>query len=125
MWSKGLALALLVHVGRAPLRLDELEMLKALYNSTNGANWTNNENWDLDATSQCGFVDQSIPEGWPYVAPPVPKPTSPGCIYKDPCSWNTRWHGVGCIDPCYAPTDGDNCAFGRVTMINLVGLPPP
>jgi len=110
--------ALLVCVP-APLRLDELHELKAFYNLTNGASWTTNTNWDLGADSQCGHVDQSIPAGWPYEAPAVPQSTSPGCIYKDPCSWNTKWHGVGCIDPCYAPTDGDNCAFGRVTMLDL------
>ena len=68
---------------------------------------------------QCGYVDQSIPQNWPYDAPEIEAPQGPACIYKDPCMGETKWHGVGCIDPCYAPTDGDNCAFGRVTYLNL------
>ena len=108
----------------APLRLNELDELKAFYNSTNGASWTTNTNWDIGATSQCGWVDNSIPQGWPYVAPPVPAALGPACIYKDPCSWDTKWHGVGCVDTCYAPTDGDNCVFGRVTLLNMVRTPP-
>jgi hypothetical protein len=97
--------------------------LKNFYNTTGGASWSLNTNWDIGATSQCGWVDQAIPTGWPYVAPPVSQPLGPACIYKDPCSWNTKWHGVGCVDPCYAPTDGDNCVFGRVTMLDLVCRP--
>ena len=60
-----------------------------------------------------------VPVGWPEVAPEMPLSTSPGCIYKDPCAWDTKWYGVGCVDPCYAPTDGDNCVFGRVTQVSL------
>jgi hypothetical protein len=93
--------------------------LKRFYNVTSGADWTINTNWDLDATSQCGWADNSIPPGWPYNAPEQQQSTGPGCIYKDPCTWDTKWHGVGCVDPCYAPTDGDNCVFGRVTMVSL------
>ena len=96
-----------------------LAQLKALYNATQGPDWTNNENWDIGATSQCGYADLSIPQGWPYYAPEMQQPTGPGCIYKDPCAWDTKWFGVGCVDPCYAPTDGDNCVFGRVTQVSL------
>ena len=67
----------LLSVARAPLRLDELHELKNFYNATSGANWTVNTNWDLGATSQCGFSDQSIPSGWPYVAPPVVPSATP------------------------------------------------
>jgi len=104
---------------RAPLRLNELDLLKNFYNVTNGAEWQTNTNWHIAANSQCGYVDQSISPNWPYVAPEVEAPQGPGCIYKDPCVGSTKWHGVGCIDPCFAPTDGDNCAFGRVTYLNL------
>ena len=78
-----------------------------------------NNNWDMAATSQCGYASLSIPQGWPHYAPEMAQPTGPGCIYKDPCAWDTKWHGVGCVDPCYAPTDGDNCVFGRVTQVSL------
>ena len=37
----------------------------------------------------------------------------------DPCDMNTRWRGVGCIDPCDFYRDGADCAFGRVTALNL------
>ena len=114
-----LTLLILARVAYAPLRVAELEMLKAFYNVTNGAEWTNNENWDLEALNQCGQVDNSIGEGWPYIAPEVPLSGSPACIYKDPCDFRTKWYGVGCTDPCFAPTDGDNCAFGRITYLNL------
>ena len=33
----------------------------------------------------------------------------------DPCQ--TRWFGVGCIDPCEPLLDGPHCFFGRVTSI--------
>ena len=29
--------------------------------------------------------------------------------------------GVSCEDPCYAPIDGDDCRFGRITSIHLPG----
>jgi len=112
-------LLLLLQPAYAPLRLNELTALKLFYNTTSGADWTTNTNWDMEATSQCGFVDQSIGKDWPYVAPELPRPDGPECIRSEPCAWNTKWHGVGCVDPCYAPTDGDNCAFGRVTLLNL------
>jgi len=112
-------LLLLSRPSYAPLRLQELEQLKLFYNATGGADWRKTANWDAEATSQCGFVDQSIPPGWPYVAPENQLPDSGKCIYKDPCGWDSKWYGVGCVDPCYAPTDGDNCVFGRVTYLNL------
>ena len=31
------------------------------------------------------------------------------------------WFGVSCSDPCYAPIDGDDCRFGRITSIHLPG----
>ena len=96
-----------------------LAQLKALYNSTSGATWTIATNWDMAANSQCGQVDLTIPQGWPYYGPEMAQPEGPACIYKDPCAWDTKWHGVGCIDPCYAPTDGDNCVFGRVAQVTL------
>lgn len=37
----------------------------------------------------------------------------------DPCSFEGRWHGVGCIDPCDIYRDGPSCAFGRITALNL------
>jgi len=37
-------LLLYARAAYAPLRAAELEMLKAFYNVTNGAEWTNNEN---------------------------------------------------------------------------------
>jgi len=118
--AAGLWLVALVPLAvRAPLRLSDLDALKNFYNVTSGADWTVNTNWDLGATSQCGWADQSVGPDYPYVAPAVEDPLGPGCIYKDPCDGLTKWHGVGCIDPCYAPTDGDNCAFGRVTYLNL------
>lgn len=43
----------------APLRLNELDLLKRFYNVTGGAGWVRNDNWDEGATSQCGWVDQS------------------------------------------------------------------
>lgn len=113
--------AFIVSVCYAPLRLAELEMLKAFYNATNGAEWTNNENWDLASLSQCGWVDATIGPGWPYIAPETEQPNGPECIYKDPCAFDTKWFGVGCTDPCYAPTDGDNCVFGRITLLDLHG----
>jgi len=112
------ALLALLQGARAPMRLNELELLKNFYNVTNGAEWNTNTNWDIAANSQCGYEDQSISANWPYDAPAVTPPEGPGCIYKDPCGAD-KWHGVGCIDPCYAPTDGDNCVFGRVTYLNL------
>ena len=126
-----LAAALLVPLAYAPLRLQELEQLKLFYNTTSGIEWSDNTNWDAGANSQCKeWAMQTLPPGWPYVAPEADVPLGPECIYKDPCGWDSKWHGVGCIDPCYAPTDGDNCVFGRVTYLNLVGAaacpyPPP
>lgn len=115
-----LAVLLVVRSARAPMKLNELDLLKNFYNVTGGADWVDNTNWDIGATSQCGWVDNSVPDGWPYVAPEVTEVSlGPGCIYKDPCAWDTKWKGVGCVDPCYAPTDGDNCAFGRVTYFDL------
>lgn len=114
-----LLLASLTTQARAPLRLNELDQLKLFYNVTSGADWSVNTNWDIGASSQCGWSDQSVHSPWPYQAPAPDPPLGPGCIYKDPCSWDTKWYGVGCVDPCYAPTDGDNCVFGRVTAIKL------
>jgi Leucine-rich repeat (LRR) protein len=37
----------------------------------------------------------------------------------DPCSFESRWRGVGCIDPCDIYRDGPTCAFGRITALNL------
>ena len=39
----------------------------------------------------------------------------------DPCPTNITmgWHGVACVDPCYYPIDGDDCAFGRITGLQL------
>ena len=113
-------LLLCVPLCYAPLRVAELAQLKAFYNATNGAAWKVNTNWDMDATSQCATpLDNGVGQGWPYVAPETEQPTGLACHHKEPCSWDTKWHGVGCVDPCYAPTDGDNCVFGRVTYLNL------
>jgi len=38
---------------------------------------------------------------------------------SDPCDVATRWHGVGCIDPCDIYRDGASCAFGRITALTL------
>ena len=72
-----LVACVLLRPAYAPLRLRELEVLKAFYNSTSGAGWTVNTNWDEGANSQCGWVDQSIPAGWPYYAPEMELPTGP------------------------------------------------
>ena len=36
---------------------------------------------------------------------------------SDPCQ--TRWYGVGCVDPCDAVLDGPACFFGRIVSISL------
>ena len=56
------------------MKLTELDLLKNFYNSTDGANWLVNTNWDMGATSQCGWADQSVQYPWPYEAPPVDAP---------------------------------------------------
>ena len=37
----------------------------------------------------------------------------------DPCHLNSRWVGVGCVDPCDRFRDGEDCAFGRVSSLVL------
>lgn len=39
--------------------------------------------------------------------------------YTDPCELSTRWHGVGCYDPCDLFRDGPDCIAGRITSVNL------
>ena len=37
----------------------------------------------------------------------------------DPCDFETRWYGLGCIDPCDIYRDGPECYFGRATALTL------
>ena len=67
---------------RASVLTRRLTALKLFYNTTSGADWTTNTNWDMEATSQCGFVDQSIGKDWPYVAPE--RASASNCIARGP-----------------------------------------
>jgi len=55
-------------------------------------------------------------------------PTQDPAYAADPCQEKLTsdgliadWFGVSCEDPCYAPIDGDDCRFGRITSLHLPG----
>ena len=90
------------------------EALVELYEQTNGASWVLHEDAPTD--------DSTMLPGGNYQWD----------LNSDPCPLNftDAWHGVGCVDPCYYPIDGDDCQFGRITGLelgfnNLVGTIPP
>jgi len=93
-------------------RLDDIAALRELYESAGGASWTLHQDAPNDAMLQPGGN-----ANWD--------------LNTDPCPFNftESWYGVACVDPCYAPIDGEDCRFGRITGIqmpfnNLVGTIP-
>uniref|UniRef100_A0A7S2CKC7 Leucine-rich repeat-containing N-terminal plant-type domain-containing protein n=1 Tax=Haptolina brevifila TaxID=156173 RepID=A0A7S2CKC7_9EUKA len=83
-------------------KVTDKEALVELYQSTGGANWT--------LSSLAPYDEMMLPggnDGWD--------------LSKDPCpkAYNGTWNGVGCVDPCYYPIDGDDCSFGRITGLQL------
>ncbi len=94
--------------------LDRTALIR-LYEATDGANWVNNQNWNI--TTGTPFENRA----------------------NDPCDPEKRWFGIGFIDPCERylddiigdPNDpemeylirlrglGQGCFAGRITSINL------
>ena len=119
----------------------QLDALKSFYGATGGDSWTTKTNWDMravgDIQNEYGKEECQLQEaeqgtidyfdgGWPYNVQPTQQQNRSRCYKRDPCRFDTalddmaKWYGVGCVDPCYPPTDGDNCDFGRVTYMKLV-----
>lgn len=78
--------------------------LVELYSATGGASWE----------LQPGAPDDPmmLPGGnhnWDMSADPCPRSDE----------HNTSWLGASCEDPCYYPIDGDDCAFGRISGLQL------
>jgi len=95
-------------------KLEDATALQQLYEATGGASWALQEGAPGDS--------MMLPGGNAYW----------DIAGSDPCPLNytEAWNGVACVDPCYAPIDGDDCRFGRITGIqlphnNLVGTVPP
>ena len=95
-------------------KVSDTDALIALYENTGGASWALQSGAPGDLMMQ--------PGGNAYW----------GLSASDPCPLNftEAWQGVACEDPCYAPIDGDDCHFGRITGLqlpfnNLVGTIPP
>lgn len=83
-------------------KLADKDALVELYQSTAGANWS------LSALAP--YDEMMLPggnSGWDLTSDPCPK------------AFNETWNGVGCVDPCYYPIDGEDCRFGRVTGLQL------
>jgi hypothetical protein len=91
LWMPRLQLlvTLLPALALSGMRRADRAALVSFYNLLGGPHWLNSDGWHVD------------------------DPTS------DPCDPQTRWRGVGCIDPCDSWIDGPDCAFGRVTALNL------
>ena len=94
-------------------KIKDKDALIALYEATNGQDWTLHADAPTD--------DETLLPGGNYQWD----------LESDPCPLNhtEAWHGVGCIDPCYYPIDGDDCRFGRIAGLqlgwnNLVGTIP-
>lgn len=83
-------------------KVSDKEALVSLYESTGGANWVMSD----DA---------------PYDEMLLPGGNHNWNLEEDPCDdrLNMSWHGVSCVDPCYYPIDGYDCAFGRITSLQL------
>ena len=83
------------------------EALVQLYEVTNGASWALHEDAPID--------DPTMLPGGNYQWD----------LNSDPCPLNftDAWHGVGCVDPCYYPIDGDDCRALAPTRVFL-GCPP-
>lgn len=117
MSPRRLALALaLAPAARAPLRANELDALKRLYDATGGAAWRKKGGWSMDAATSC---NGTVPPLLPDQNPNDDGGARAACIRHDPCARETKWYGVACIDPCYLPADGADCSHGRVTLLEL------
>ena len=124
-----MALAQLTSGVVARMRTVEKAALWQLYEQTDGANWTRNENWDL-ATDPCRLFRARRP----YVveAPVVTRQVLTDVWYEptegrgrmvptmiDEMYEPTPWYGVSCSDPCDDYLDGDACYHGRATALRL------
>ena len=93
----------------ARMRMPEVRALWQLYEQTNGANWSKNENWN--------------PSNDPCRLYPQRKPFEAGTESPEPMRdeyWEpTPWDGVGCFDPCDDYLDGPECYSGRATALRL------
>jgi len=152
------SLASLCALAQAHLLQMQLDALHSFYAATAGETaWIEKTNWDMRAeegspmgdlakgerqiNAECSTQSPEqqttdyFDEGWPFTVPAVTDQNRTRCYKRDPCRHdpvlrdNAKWYGVGCIDPCYPATDGDNCDFGRVTYLkldhnNLVGYIP-
>mmetsp|Transcript_52541 Transcript_52541/g.104432 ORF Transcript_52541/g.104432 Transcript_52541/m.104432 type:complete len:412 (-) Transcript_52541:440-1675(-) len=90
------------------VRLAERNALWALYEATNGANWTNNSHWDF-AKDPCRKHSMQIPHRT-FAAEPFEKAS----VFEA-----TPWYGVGCLDPCDDYLDGEGCTAGRIVSLRL------
>ena len=94
------------------MRTAETAALWQLYEQTNGANWTKNENWDL-ANDPCRLFRVRRPHvGDRY---DVASEVMSGDEWYEP----TPWYGVSCSGPCDDYLDGDACYHGRATALRL------
>ena len=97
----------------ARVRPSELQALWHLYENGGGANWRDNEHWDL-SKDPCRMLRARVPyrgaaaEDWSAV------PMHSNTWYEA-----TPWYGVGCIDPCDDYLDGDMCTAGRIVSLRL------
>lgn len=88
----------------------ELNALWALYESTDGANWTNSLNWRKD-NDPCR---RSSSPAMYRKEDEAPTPFKEGEVVTA-----QEWFGVGCIDPCDDYLDGPGCTAGRINSVYL------
>ena len=103
-------------------RAGDRQALRTLYEQMGGEHWAQ----DPELFGSDPYMAQNWTGGNNFwnVIDPVLDPT----YAADPCQEKLTsdgliadWFGVSCEDPCYAPIDGDDCRFGRITSIHLPG----
>ena len=137
---RSLDLFLLAVPACARVRPSEAGALWALYEAGGGAQWTNNEHWNVHS-DPCRKFEAPVPNRfndmrselfsvW-HVLPtqPAPCPAAPPLKYcRVDSRWcagpgarfpATPWFGVGCMDPCDDYLDGEGCTAGRVSSLRL------
>jgi hypothetical protein len=103
-------------------RSGDRQALRTLYDQMGGEHWAQ----DPELFGSDPYMAQNWTGGnnfWNVI-----EPTQDPAYEADPCQEKLTsegliadWFGVSCEDPCYAPIDGDDCRFGRITSIHLPG----
>ena len=104
---------LLCTLSAARVRPSELQALWHLYENAGGANWHDNEHWDL-SKDPCRMLRARVPYRGAAAGEWSATAYDPNAWYEP-----TPWFGVGCIDPCDDYLDGDNCTAGRIVSLRL------